>query len=100
MRKEGHDERIRRCREEAHPKGFIRVELEKDGILKEVGVHRLVCEAFHGVPLQRRRVIHLDADQTNNAAFNLAWGARVRTHKKKPLGASTASERAHCPENK
>ena len=74
-----------------HSKGFVRVDLEEDGALKEFGVHRLVCEAFHGVPLKRRRVVHIDGDQTNNAAFNLAWGARVRTHKRNSFGTRMAS---------
>ncbi len=69
-----------------HSKGFVRVILELDGVEKEIGVHRLVCEAFHGVPKDRRRVVHIDGDQTHNSEFNLKWGARVRTHRHKVLG--------------
>lgn len=40
-------------------------------------VHRLVCEAFHGVPpTQKMVVIHLDEDATNNRPENLRWGTQ------------------------
>jgi len=77
-----------------HPKGFLRVVLEDGPVTREVTVHRLVCEAFHGIPLRRRRVVHLDGNQSNNAASNLAWGAPVRAHKRKPFGAPVNSKRA------
>lgn len=38
-------------------------------------VHRLVCEAFHGVePAPRCVVRHLDGDKENNCPENLRWG--------------------------
>ena len=38
-------------------------------------VHRLVCGAFNGpAPVGARVVRHLDGDELNNCATNLAWG--------------------------
>lgn len=38
-------------------------------------VHRLVCEAFHGLaPLDSPIVLHRDDDKTNNKPSNLKWG--------------------------
>lgn len=40
-------------------------------------IHRLVCEAFHGVPpFPKAVVIHLDEDATNNKPENLRWGTQ------------------------
>jgi hypothetical protein len=38
-------------------------------------IHRLVCEAFHGLAKDKSHVvIHLDEDATNNRPENLKWG--------------------------
>jgi hypothetical protein len=66
----------------SHSKGYVRVDLEFDGRPVEMGVHRIVCEAFHGVPLNHRKVLHLDGNMTNNAAFNLRWGPPAGGRKK------------------
>jgi hypothetical protein len=40
-------------------------------------VHRLVCEAFEGLPPSPdHEVRHLDGDRLNNHATNLRWGTR------------------------
>lgn len=40
-------------------------------------VHRLICEAFHGLPpFDGAVVMHLDEDASNNHADNLAWGTQ------------------------
>lgn len=40
-------------------------------------VHRLVCEAFHGLaPFYRAVVIHLDENALNNRPENLRWGTQ------------------------
>jgi hypothetical protein len=43
------------------------------GAGNQKGVHRLVCEAFHGPPLLGQEVNHIDANQFNNRADNLEW---------------------------
>ena len=37
------------------------------------GIHRLVCEAFHGKPDAGMHAGHKDDDVSNNAAGNLSW---------------------------
>jgi len=45
--------------------------------LGNLKVHRLVCEAFHGVaPKDKQVVIHIDEDATNNRPENLRWGTQ------------------------
>lgn len=45
--------------------------------LGNLKVHRLVCEAFHGVaPHAKQIVIHIDEDATNNRPENLRWGTQ------------------------
>ena len=40
-------------------------------------VHRLICEAFHGPPPNKKSVvIHLDENSLNNKANNLKWGTQ------------------------
>lgn len=55
-------------------RGYFRIRL-CSGNTKEWGaIHRLVCEAFHGLAPSRGHVAaHNDGDQTNNAASNLRW---------------------------
>ena len=41
---------------------------------KKMGIHRVVCMAFHGMPDEKRReVAHLDGNAQNNVPDNLAW---------------------------
>ena len=40
-------------------------------------VHRLICEAFHGIPKNSSmQVRHLDGNQKNNIPSNLRWGTQ------------------------
>lgn len=39
-------------------------------------VHRLVCEAFNGLPPDGAVCMHLDEDSSNNLPSNLAWGTQ------------------------
>ena len=56
-----------------------------------VGVHRLVCEAFHGSkPFTDAIVCHRDDNPLNNLPSNLYWGthrtnAQDRGQKRKPV---------------
>lgn len=52
-------------------KGYLKVHL---GRSVQVGVHRLVCEAFVGPPpMPTYHADHGDFDPTNNHACNLRW---------------------------
>lgn len=57
--------------------GYKLVTLSKGNVKKSFMVHRLVCEAFHGVrPHPKMDVAHADGDRMNNAASNLRWASR------------------------
>jgi len=43
------------------------------GVSRRSSVHRLICEAFHGLGLDGMYVAHLDDNPTNNDPENLAW---------------------------
>ncbi len=54
--------------------GYLRVCLCRDGKKTTMKVHRLVCVAFHGSPLDPKlEVAHYDGDPANNNAPNLRW---------------------------
>lgn len=55
--------------------GYLVVSLFSDGAYYHVGVHRLVCMAFHGVPANdSMQVCHSDGNKLNNVPGNLRWG--------------------------
>ncbi len=56
--------------------GYKQVALCKDGEVKVVLVHRLVATAFIPNPGNKAEVDHIDADPTNNYAWNLQWATR------------------------
>jgi HNH endonuclease len=47
---------------------------------KNLRVHQMVCEAFHGPRPDGYIVMHLDENPLNNRADNLAWGTRKENH--------------------
>jgi hypothetical protein len=53
--------------------GYLGVKLYKAGVENARGIHRMVCEAFHGSPTPGLHAAHLDGNPTNNRADNLAW---------------------------
>lgn len=54
--------------------GYLRVSLWLDRNDKLVGIHRIVCLAFHGEPSSgANHAAHRDGDHLNNAADNLYW---------------------------
>jgi len=53
---------------------YMRISNHKLGNMK---IHRLVCEAFHGLaPFERAIVIHIDENACNNKPENLRWGTQ------------------------
>lgn len=57
-------------------RGYWRVNLSEGGVrVNAVGIHRLVCEAFHGpAPEGKPWALHRDGDPGNNVPENLYWG--------------------------
>jgi hypothetical protein len=65
---------------------------QRDGT---VGVHRLVCLAFHGLPPTKgHQARHLNGVKTDNRPENLAWGTFAENEADKELhGTSNKGER-------
>lgn len=57
--------------------GYLCVSLNKNKNKKHVMVHRLVAQAFHINPENKKTVNHIDCNKKNNNASNLEWN----THK-------------------
>lgn len=57
--------------------GYLAVGLHKDGIHKNLLVHRLVANAFIPNPQNLETVNHKDEDKTNNNVSNLEWMSRT-----------------------
>jgi hypothetical protein len=80
-------------------RGYRKVTLRLDGRNFTRHVHALVAEAFHGPRPDGMQVRHLDGDQLNNQASNLAWGSAVdnaadmRRH-----GTNANANKTHCPQ--
>ncbi len=57
--------------------GYPFVAIIEDKRRRTMPVHRLVCEAFHGLrPFGRAVVRHLDGSRNNNMPYNLSWGSQ------------------------
>lgn len=56
-----------------HNKGYLQVELAKNGTKKSFVVHRLVASAFLENPFGYEEVNHKDEDKRNNNVENLEW---------------------------
>lgn len=73
--------------------GYHRVNLNKLGVAKQVGVHQLVLQAFVGKCPVGEQALHGDGVRTHNVLGNLSWGtprancADRRRHGRGPNGA-------------
>jgi hypothetical protein len=57
--------------------GYARVYLVNSHGHKQLCVHPLICEAFHGPkPTPKHEAAHFDGCRTNNRADNLRWATR------------------------
>lgn len=54
-------------------KGYLKVDLHKNGKRTHKKVHRLVAEAFIPNPLGKPQVNHIDGNKKNNSYTNLEW---------------------------
>lgn len=55
----------------------------RNGGIRPVYLHRIVCETFHGAPSLGQEVRHRDGDRSNNAAENLEWGTKSQNMRDK-----------------
>ena len=72
LRYRNHDE-VRELYLKPHTKGYLQVELHKDGKRKMVTVHRLVAMAFVDGYEDDKQVNHIDENKENNVSTNLEW---------------------------
>lgn len=68
--------------------GYYQTTLYKNGVKRNVLVHRLVAEAFLPNPQNKRTVNHLDGNKLNNKLVNLEWATNKEQtqHAMKKLG--------------
>ena len=59
-----------------HRDGYLKIDLNKQGIRKGVYIHRLVGLAFIPNPDNLPCINHKDEDKTNNTVKNLEWCTR------------------------
>ena len=77
--------------------GYLRVSIYLgDQKWKRVGVHFLVCEAFHGPrPTPEHHAAHGNGDHTDNRSVNLAWKTPEENEADKVLHGTRARGESH-----
>lgn len=61
--------------------GYKFVDLRKDGTRLQKHSHRIVAEAFLGLPAPGMETLHLDGVRDNNVLENLKWGTHSENMK-------------------
>jgi hypothetical protein len=77
---------------------YPRITPSVDNEVFSVGIHVLVCEAFHGPPPPGAWALHRDDNPLNNTPENLYWGTPSdNEYDKVRNGNSFRANRTHCP---
>jgi hypothetical protein len=74
-----------------HNRGYLHVNLYKDGKAKTVTVHRLVANAFCEISKDATEINHKDGNKKNNHYTNLEWvtSSENKKHSYRVLGRKT-----------
>ena len=88
----------RELRPQLSNRGYLRVGLNKDKVIKTVGVHRLVAEAFIPNPGNLPCVDHIDGNKLNNNVENLQWISNSDNTRKACIGKDRRPKPVICIE--
>lgn len=76
-------------RQQRTPDGYMMITIKlTDGAKVNLLVHRLVCEAFHGLCPAGMQVAHGDGNPANNVSANLRWATPLENAADKRLHAA------------
>jgi hypothetical protein len=90
--------RGRVLRPSVHPKGHLRLVLYRPGLVRGVGVHQLVAEAFIGPRPDGHEVRHYpDQDPANNRIENLSYSTHKINMNDMNENGTNNSRKTHCP---
>ena len=64
--------------------GYLQVSLCKNNKVKNCRIHRLVCDAFHENPENKKCVDHIDHNKQNNWKSNLRWASDSENQRNHP----------------
>lgn len=83
------------------PAGYIQCSLSSANGRKKLLVHRLVCEAFHGLaPTPKHHAAHGDGNRANNRPENLRWATAAQNEAdKRNHGTIRAGVKHHAFKN-
>jgi len=80
-----------------NPKGYRIVIFTRPGVRKAYPIHRLVAEAFIGHLPAGWHTLHIDGDNSNNAASNLRYGTPSENELDKVRhGHNPNANKTHC----
>lgn len=79
-------------------RGYLRIGLNKDKVIKTVHVHRLVAEAFIPNPDNLPQVDHIDGNKLNNKVENLRWVSQSENCRKSFKNATKPNKPIFCIE--
>lgn len=74
---------VRLLRQGRGSNGYLSLSASRDGVIRNVSIHRAVLTAFVGPCPAGAEAAHLDGDRCHNAIGNLSWVSRKENHSHK-----------------
>lgn len=79
--------------------GYLRVNLYENGVQRQVSVHALICESFHGPRPDGWHAAHENGDNQDNRPENLKWKSpRDNILDQVRHGTHHQVNKTHCPD--